>query len=342
MYVIQSESNPSPKNKGGHVAGTQLLTPKGWKDISQITTADSVVQWSHDNSMKFVTPLSVSSSLVPYTVIMKNQQGHINQEVSPNHQIIYDCKGNIQEVSVQQMMNHIRNRNTSNYLNTGKLTIEGSDLSVRDRLLIAIQADGYFNSPDKRTGERIGVVPVLFSFAKDRKSDRLVTLAAEAGLRLDDRKVDKVGRQNWALYIPSSDQQLWPRDKQLSSISDLDSVSLRWCCEFIDEASVWDGHIVKENNERITWRCVDRDNAEYMQAVASLAGYRTHFSQRVDSRKETFSDIYSVQISKHLDKTSVQSVALTQSDNSKRVYAVNVPSKYLLVRREGGVSISGS
>lgn len=341
MYVTQSEPALSTKNKGGHVAGTQLLTPNGWKDISQITKTDSVVQWSHDNSMKFVTPITVSSSQVPYTVIVRNQQGHINQEVSPNHQIVYDYKGIVKEVSVRQM-NTVRNKNTSNYINTGRLDLEGNGLSVRDRLLIAIQADGYFNSPDKRTGERIGVVPVHFSFAKARKSERLVRLATEAGLRLDDRKVDKRGRQNWALYIPSADQQLWPRDKKLSSITDLGSVSLNWCSEFIDEAAVWDGHIIKENKERITWRCVDGDNTEYVQAVASLAGYRTHFSQRADSRKATFSDVYSVQISKHLYKTSVQSVTVTQSDNPKLVYAVDVPSNYLLIRRDGGVSISGS
>lgn len=347
MYVTLPESDSitnnstSYRNRGGHVEGTQLLTPEGWKDISQITKADTVVQWSHDTSMKFVTPLTVSSSYVPYTMILRNKQGHVNQEVSPNHQIIYDYKGIAQEISVQQM-GTIRNKNTSNYINTGKLAMEGEGLSVRDRLLIAIQADGYFNNPDKRTGERIGVVPVHFSFAKERKSERLVELSREAELRLDNRKVDKRGRQNWALYIPSSDQNLWPRDKKLSSIAKLDSASFLWCSELIDEAAVWDGHIVKDNNDRITWRCIDSENTEYMQAIASLAGYRTHFSKREDMRKETFSDIYSIQISKHLNQTSVQSVEITRTNESKQVYSVQVPSSYLLIRKDGGVSISGS
>lgn len=347
MYGIQpkpfsiTNNLLSSRNLGGHVEGTQLLTPKGWKNISQITKEDNVIQWNPDGSMQFVNPLTVSSSEVPYTINMQNQQGHINQEVSPNHQIIYDRKGIAQEISVQQL-GTIRNRNTSNCINTGKISIEGNGLSVRERLLIAIQADGYFNNPEKRTGERIGMVPVNFSFAKARKSDRLMELASESGLRLVDRKVDKRGRQNWALYIPSQDQILWPRDKKLSSITDLDSVSFLWCAEFIDEAALWDGHIVKENNDRITWRCVDRDNTEYMQAVASLAGYRTHFSQRADLRRESFSDIYSVQISKHINKTSVQSVTLSRNDTPKQVYAIKVPSNYLLVRKDGGVSISGS
>lgn len=238
-------------------------------------------------------------------------------------------------------MGSIRNKNTSNYVNTGTLDRIGHGLTIRDRLLIAIQADGYFNLPDKRTGERIGVVPVHFTFAKARKSERLVELAAEAGLRLDDRKIDKRGRQNWALYIPSSDQVVWPRDKKLSSIADFDSVSRLWCKEFIEEVALWDGHIVKDNTDRITWRCIVKENAEYVQAVASLVGYRTHFSMKVDNRKETFSDIYSVQINKHLNRTSVQSVAIETCDTSQKMYGIHVPSGYLLTRNNGGVCITG-
>lgn len=343
IEIHENDSNaiiPSSDN-GGHVKGTQLLTPKGWKEISKIGMDDFVLQWKADGSMQFIHPLKVSSLDAPYTITVKNNQGHVNQEVSPNHRLVVEHRGVIQEVSAHRIEN-VQNRNTSNYINTGSLASEGNGLTVRDRILIAIQADGYFNAPEKRTGERIGVVPAMFSFAKDRKSERLMELARESGLRLDDRKVDKRGRQNWALYVPSEDQLLWPRDKKLLSISDLDSVSHQWCAEFIDEASLWDGHIVKENTERITWRCVDRDNTEYMQAVASLAGYRTHFSRREDIRKITFSDIYSVQISKHLNKTSIQSVTATKGDTPKRVYSVEVPSKFLLTRKDGGVCITGS
>lgn len=341
MYDNENQKLSKFNIHGGHAKGTQLLTPKGWKEISQINKDDFVLQWNLDGSMNFTNPIEVSNNDVPYTLIIKNQQSHVSQEVSPNHFLLYDYKGRLQEVQANSS-NQIKNKNVSNYINTGKIGTKEREITVRDRILIAIQADGYFNNPVRRTGERIGAVPVMFSFAKSRKSDRLIELAAEAELRLDDRKVDNRGRQNWALYIPTQDTTLWPRDKKLSSISEFDLISWQWCIDFINEASLWDGHIIKENNSRITWRCIDRENAEYIQAVASLAGYRTHFSERADKRKETYSDIYTVQISKHNYKTSVQSVEVQKHDQSKTVYSVKVPSKYLLTRKDGGVIITGS
>lgn len=339
---ILSDSLPeqSTKGKGGYVEGTQLLTPKGWKNISQITITDRILQWKADRSMDFTSPVSVSSFVAPYTVVLKNHQGHFNQEVSPNQRVIYTRKGDNFVIPVLDV-SAIRNKTTSDYINTGKIASEGAGLTIRDRLLIAIQADGYFLEPAKRTGERIGEVPVLFSFAKERKSNRLVELAAKAGFRLADRKVDSTGRQNWALYIPVSDPVLWPRDKKLASIADFDSVSALWCEEFIEEVALWDGHIVKENTDRITWRCIDKENAEYVQTIASLAGYRTHFSTKVDNRKETFSDVHSVQIAKHLNTTSHQSVKVSEDHTPKQVYSVQVPSGFLLIRKDGGVSVIG-
>lgn len=334
------EKTKTDNKNGGFTANTELLTPSGWKTVSDITVDDTVIQWSLDGSMEFVNPVNVFSNVASDLLKISNQQGHINQEVPSNHRIVYEGKGEIKETRAHSIGN-IQYKSTSNYINTGELITRGTGLTVRDRLLIAIQADGYFNSPDKRTGERIGLVPVSFTFAKKRKSDRLVELAVEAGLRLDDRKVDKRGRQNWALYLPSSDQILWPRNKRLSSITDLESVSHLWCKEFIDEVALWDGHIVKGNTDRITWRCIVKANAEYVQAVASLAGYRTHFSMRVDNRKATYSDIYNVQINKQLNVTSVQRIEPEKVISLKQIYGIQVPSGYLLTRNNGGVCVTG-
>lgn len=318
---------------------TELLTPTGWKFKSEITEQDTVVQWLENGTMEFVNPTYISSTVFPSTIKVSNHQNHINQVITPKQNLLYE-QGGVLHMARALDLEKIRNRNTSNCINAGVLAEEGVGLSVRERILVAIQADGSFNSPSKRTGERIGAVPACFTFAKERKSERLISLATEAGLRLDDRKIDKRGRQNWALYIPSSDQNIWPRDKKLPSIANLNTVSLKWCQEFIEEISLWDGHLNRENSNRIVWKCIDGDNANYVQMVASLAGYRTHFAKKQDHRSEKYSDVYNVLITRHRNSTSIQSVKAEVFNVPTRLYKVDVPSGYVLVRREGAVSIA--
>lgn len=335
------------------VADTQLLTPTGWKRVDEITMDDQIMQWHKDGSMSFTKPVKLSSTTVDHTYTLKSHQGHVQQHVSPNHRVIVERtyrtrKGSKRSeyLDIQAKDMRIADLDTrTRFINTGKVGDTDRRLTVKERLLIAIQADGSFDTTTlngagepRRSGVKTGFVPCSFSFSKTRKINRLRDLAEEAGLTLTDRGVDNRGRTILILYVPVD----WPRDKNLASITTLTDVGLSWCREFIDEVALWDGHTVRSSKPRITWGTVVPANAEYIQAVASMAGYRTHYTIRADNRSETYSDYHRIQINKTNQYTSAQVVKLSRVAGDVKVYGVEVPSSYILTRLNGNVSVTGN
>ena len=310
-------------------AGTELLTPTGWKDVKDITEDDTVAQWNPNGTVEFTHPVAVTSSEKPFTVRLWNAQGHVQQHVSPGHRVVLErdvqgmCAGTrlleIEAMDLRPQDLDVRTR----FINTGPLREEGQSLCNEDRLRIAYQADGYRNGNQH-----------YFRLVKQRKVTRLTNLLNRLGVpfRVDER--DGVHQFSFTTPVPLS--------KKLSTIARLDKVGSVWCREFVEELAEWDGHIVKENPARITWGSTDEGNARYVQAVASLAGYRTHWGVRPDNRKDTYNTIYRVQIHRALASTGAQKVRFERVNSPATVYSIEVPSSYLLTRNNGSVVVTGN
>lgn len=330
---------------------TELLTPNGWKPASQVTETDIIAQWSPDGTLQFVHPVKVSTHVATETYYISNFQGHVQQHVSGGHRVVVerDVQGKNPGVKLMEFeARTLREQDLdvrTRFINTGVVQSDNPDkaLTPRERLLVAIQADGGFDRTRradgtlKRDGSRSGFVPCRLSFSRKRKIDRIKELADAAGWRLVSRGVDARGRESFELYMPVDE----PRDKLLSSIRKYDDMSPEWCADAISEIALWDGHTVVENPSRVTYGSVVKENTEWVQTVATLAGYRTHWGVRKDNRKDTFNDIYRVNISRHLIHTGAHKVHIERRDG-ERVYGIQVPSTYLLTRLNGGVSVTGN
>ena len=333
-----------------HTDDHELLTPTGWKNVSLITTEDLVAQYDDTlGTVEFVHPVHTSSHMAERTWEFATEQGHVRQSVSPNHRMFLERREYgvgteySAEVTKADDLKQSRLNGYARFVNSGYGIGPRTALSPEERLLIAVQADGsYAGSSSRQNGEKTGGVSVSFSFSKERKIERITMLAAQAGWRFTERQPSRAhGRvkekRNFNLLVPL---EYVSREKQLSDITDLSDVSALWCQEFIDELANWDGHRVPESG-RITWGCVDKRNVDYVQAVASLAGYRTHYGVRVDDRSETFSDYHRLQINTDSRHTGAQRVVKTEGP-ARMVYGVEVPSSYLLTRNNGSVTITGN
>lgn len=236
----------------------------------------------------------------------------------------------------------------SRFVNAGlKKTGNRNALTTEERLMIAISADGSYdtttinhNGELRRTGEISGTVPVRFSFSKQRKIDRLCSLAEDAGWDIrfykpTPRSGEVKEKKNISLYVPV---EYVDRDKKLSTLGTLDDVTYKWCRDFIDEIAKWDGY---ETGSRITWGSVREEESRFVQAVASLAGYRTHWKTIVDDRKETFNNYYRLQIHKTMNWSGGRAVKKIESGPAE-VYCVQVPSTFLVTRNQGSVTITGN
>lgn len=329
----------------------ELLTPQGWKPVAEISTEDTVAQYSTETEkISFASPVQVSQHLADKTWNFSNKQGHVNLSVSPNHRMLLERRGyksgapyKAEVVTAEEL--------SENKLNPFARVLHGAahgegrdELTPEERLLIAIAADGKYDTTTRnkkgelrRSGKRTGTVPVTFSFSKERKIERLQVLADEAGWEL--REGAPMVERNQRVFRLMVPLDFVDHNKNLD-IAPLDTVSGSWCQAFIEELGEWDGHFVNGDNHRITWGSVRQESADYVQAVAALAGYRTHYKLVVDNRSENFSDYHKLQINKN-PYTGTQCVTKTEGEG-QMVYGVEVPDGFLLTRNNGSVTITGN
>ena len=338
-------------------AAHELLTPHGWKPIADVTTDDLVAQWDKDTEqISFAHPVQVSSHFSRDVHLFETEQGHLRQEVSGNHRMLLRrrpfARGSeyrdYEVIHAKDMKKGDRSPYTQ-FPNAGYAVNGASSLTPEQRLLIAVQADGCFDVTTKnnkgeprRNGSVTGHVPCRLSFSKPHKIERLRRLAEEAGWELREYGtlpgVGNIKAQQVFTLVMPADQ---PRDKRLSSVVNLDELNVDGAREFIDELAHWDGHIVAENPERITWGSVVEENARFVQAVAALAGYRTHYRVIPDDRSHRYSDYHRVQINKGNRFTGGQCVTHVKAPD-QWMYGVEVPDGFLVTRNGGSVSITGN
>lgn len=333
----------------------ELLTPNGWIPISEVDENTTIAQYNdEDGSIEFVKPIKVSHHHQGNTYLFESEQGHVRQAVSPNHRMFLKRRGYgsgteyKSEVVLASELPQSKLNGYARFINAGnKKGGNKKSLTPQERILIAISADGSFDKTlnksgeIKRSGQKTGHVPARFSLSKERKISRIKELCEDSGWEIVERApTKKHGNVNEKLnFVINVPVDYVDYDKKLSSISSLEDVAYEWCVDFIDEISLWDGHNVDDN--RITWGSVREDEAKFVQAVAALAGYRTHWKKIVDDRKETFSDYFRVQINKDKNYSGGQRVKKTDSGPAE-VYCVQVPSTFLLTRNQGSVTVTGN
>lgn len=333
----------------------ELLTPNGWVPIAEVDESTTIAQYNdEDGSIEFVKPVKVSHHHQENTYLFESEQGHVRQSVSPNHRMYLKRRGYgsgteyKSEVVLANDLPQTKLNGYTRFINAGtKKGGNKTELTPQEKILIAISADGSFDKTlnksgeIKRSGKKTGYVPAMFSLSKERKISRIIRLCEESGWEIIEcSPTEKHGnvkeKKNFRVHIPVEYVD-W--EKKLSNISSLDNVSVEWCIDFINEISLWDGHAVDDN--RITWGSVREEEAKFVQAVAALAGYRTHWKKIVDDRKETFSDYFRIQINKDKDYSGGQHVKKIDNGPAE-VYCVQVPSTFLLTRNQGSVTVTGN
>ena len=329
------------------VEGHSLLTPNGWKSVSEIKIGDLVGQYNKDSkALSFAKVQHTSIHTPDKTYVLKTEQNHLSLHCSPNHRILGYYNGN----PVVQKAKEFK-KGSKHIPNTGEfIGVDCGPLTSEERFLIALHADGAYNKAlndlgeFKQDGKKTGTIPVLFSFSKDRKINEFEKLLHELKYDFTKRKIDnKIKNRKivhrYLVQIPKNlvDEN---RIKKLPT-RDFTKINKQWCEDYITEISKWDGHIVKENNSRVTYGTTDPEAAELVQTIATLAGYRTQYSLRKDNRKESYQDIHRIQINRHLNSTTTQHLIIEEAP-SQTVYGVQVPDGFLLTKHNNAVSITGN
>lgn len=323
--------------------GTEVLTQDGWKDLANTTTQDECLVYDLDREDVFfekpkrVVEYDVDTDMVRYR--SKNPK-QFDQLVTPNHRmpVIHrdiNTEGKRKKYFKEAIFQDYKAHHLAPI--SGCVRKEGEGISAIERLLVAAQADGTVS--ERYTGERCGSIPVWFNLTKLRKVDRLLRLCDDAGVEvvhLSDDKRDQSKRLKVNIPLCNISQY---RDVKSFNWVDLSNVSLLFCREFIEELSHWDSHIQKDTS--FTYSTTDRSNADVVQAIAAMCGKSPRRVVRSDDRKESYKDIYSINI---LDRSykDGQSIEKEYVKYKGKVRCLETSTGAFLIRYNGVVSVTGN
>ena len=315
---------------------SEILTDRGWIRFPELKSTDRVAQYHQDGSVSFVIPDKIINK--PYygeMISYKNKTGHIDMLLTPDHRVIYlnDKKELIEKTALDYKPNAL------NYIPVaGKAKNTTRVLGKYEKFLIALQADGSIHDLELRDGSRSGCHTVSFTFAKQRKIDRLISILDDLDFEYSLSDYDKRGRRCFRVKVPTT----FILTKNFKDwVIDYSRLGYDWCHEFIEEMSNWDGSVRKDTGSYYYSSTVE-DNTEVVQTIASLCGYKTYKYSQKDTRKESYKIVHRLSIMKNKNIQSGQSLVKSTVLYDGHVYCVSVPTGMFVARRNNGIFITGN
>lgn len=329
---------------------TEVLTPRGWVPFPDLSRDDLVAQWDN-GQVSFVPPHAYVNQEY------KGKMWHLHDQatdllVTPDHKMIYrpaynpktsrpESFGLLRSCEVQNMPK------TGHLPHTGQLRLSakrGPDEPEFVRLIVAFQADGtwaFRNKEDRRNGSPSYLD---FGFSRERKIERLKEILDSLGLSYTEKATGSVNPRT----------RIWVRDSPvidrlyalLGPEKTFGPWLLQWSAAerevFLSELPLWDGTQSKDHNNYNTVQAI---NADWVQACAVVTGRSARLSQYA-GRTSTSQAINRVSLPngniRSREWSGLFQLCREQVDYNGQIYCVSVPSGFLLVRRNGKVTVSGN
>lgn len=200
------------------------------------------------------------------------------------------------------------------------------------RLLVALQADGSFEKSS---------TCARWAFKKKRKSERLLALAAEAGIELTEC-VTKPGYRRF--YMNAEDgkwfKQMLGSEKNFGSW--LLEIPFEVLKAMIEETKYWDATV---RNKSWMYFTTNENNAEWIQTCAHLVGYSaTKRVNRDNNRGYGVGEnkpLYTIAI-KPRSYARVCGADFKRAEYKGPVYCLQTTTGYFLTRYDGVISVTGN
>ena len=328
------------------VEGTEVLTKNGWVDMVKYNPeidGEILIYDLEKEQTKWELPKAKITKKHTGKVIKfaANVESQFIQIVTPEHRMPYRSRKSLKKYFVEAK--------DMEYKNTVQAPISGDFVSESDtkltsleRLIIATQADGCMY--ERYTGALSGHIPILFSFSKKRKIERLKNLASEVGFELKfcgervHKSENALNTEVYRLYVPV---EYSPQDwKDFNKCFNLDNKSKEWALDFCDETINWDG-CRYPGNTASNYTTTVRSNIDFVQSVAVLAGYSPRLTIRNDHRSEKHKDAYTIRFIDTKFKNG-ESINKTELDYDGLVSCVTVSTGAFVVRYNNCVSVTGN
>ena len=325
----------------------EVLTEEGFRRFDSLDKDIKIAQLdSLTKEISFTTPIRHIEKDYSGDLVRIYSDNKIDLTCTPGHELLY-YKVSDRDSYVKSKAINFKSGNSLLMLSSGIATGGSSKLSQLEKLSIAFQADGTCkrkeysvkSGPISMAQTRFGFTmeqgcgSAHFSFKKRRKIDVFVEDFSD--LIHNTREELKEGMLTY--HIPNVPTKYLEKDFNISF--NLEDFSQDKAKEFISYLAIWDGYTSKSGS--ITYSNTNKGSADFVQAVACLAGYKASISRIVDDRKETYSDAYKVQISK-IGHITTQMVNKEILQYVGKVYCVTVPKGNIIVRSGRNVHVVGN
>ncbi len=334
-------------SQGCYDEETEVLTEKGFIKFSELPNYDNTLKIAQvnkeNNSLEFVNytdyiKYNVSESLYHF----RNIEGHVDLLVTGNHrmakQTISRKKINGQiikswnaEIQITEAEKFSCNRDIRFINAAAKLIGEQSMLTPEEQFLIAYQADGETNPSGTSNGNKSNTKIYNFHISKERKLKRLMNILGDCGYYYTIGK-NKNGSHNILVRLT------FDPTKQFNEWINIIKYNQKWCKDFIEEISYWDGS--RNTLNTIQYYSIEKNNADIVQIIAIMAGYKTKLVHQI--RNYPRKDLFKVLITKNSQYTSSEKIIPKMIPYNGNVYCITVPSNLLVIRRNGAVTICGN
>lgn len=332
-------------------AGTQFLTDSGFKDVSQVTLDDRIVQYSpQSRTLSYTYPLDIFTHRAPLTYEFSAGES-VMQRVSPGHRIMVERLTD--ETQNTWVTEDFEAEDLARLIESDSSEVQdlrlrrsaglsgADDMSEAIRLLedlsIAVdESQDGFSVTDRflsyvaalgNTVEHDGELhAVSFNTPHgDNRSDLIIDCARE--LELPTQRTEN------KLYVFLDDDLA---DELHEHHARIENKSSRWCIHalraMLSVSSVSDG------NNKPVFVSASRTRVDFLHSLAIFAGLDVNIS--VDDEEGEYPS-FLVSITPE-DTVSLSEVSVTKR-RGEQVWCVRVPSTYLITRRgNGGCVISGN
>ena len=305
---------------------TEILTSVGWKRFDALCGDETVAQYGRSGEISFVKPsefIEMDYCGDMYEVCVGNKAKFL---MSPNHiqPLLYRKSNKVREKYVKDT----KFCQTNAFLRAGWGVDDSKVFSSQDALALCLQADGTL----QETYPTYNYWTIQLT--RERKKLRIKRLLEECGFWYRELKTT---RKNSVRYAIKTDTSI---TKTLSTHFSLSDMGCAYADSFIKELMEWDGHIAQ--GKYYYYSCVNKENADFCQAVGILGGYSSRVSVETDSRKDTYKDVYRVYLKKSYRGNWNKSVSKEAVQYSGKIYCVKVPTHMIIIRRNGYEIVTGN
>lgn len=322
-----------------YIEGTEVLTKTGWKDFRDLIEEEEVATFNNKREISFIKPSKYISKSYIGKLFKLSSKDNLSY-ITPKHKLTLYNKNGLQyhEEAEKVSFNDSSIRIPVSYGIGSVSELEYNKyLTDWDRLRIAIQADAhkrFFKLKDGSKQERgISSDKTIYelTFTKQRKIDRLQSILDNLSDIKYYRRDYGSGKVCFEIFLDGTENNLksfeWIlKDERLTNS--------HWASGIVSELSYWDGQYLKNKKDcKIKYSTTNELNADIIQIVGTLAGYKTNIQVREDLRKETFRKSFIVSFNKNRETLPITSLTKEEVDYEGKVYCVTIPSTGNLITR---------